>query len=78
MLITFPTKQLLLPLLQYPIGVDTSFENILQRSEGGLRWNLDPMGHDPMRGTARADVASRLLSRESDPGGVNSGEDVHH
>jgi len=61
----------LLPLLQYPVGVATFFEDILEGFESVLRWNLDCGSHDPVRGTARADVGSGLLSRESNPRAVN-------
>jgi hypothetical protein len=36
-----PVKHLLLPLLQYPLGVGTIFEDILEGFAGVLRWNLD-------------------------------------
>jgi hypothetical protein len=35
--------------------------------------NLDSGGYDPVRGTARVDVGSGLLSRELDPRAVDSG-----
>jgi hypothetical protein len=71
MSITFPVKHLLLPLLQYSVGVGTFFEDILEGFESVLRWNLNCGSHDPVRGTARADVGSGLLSRESNPRAVN-------
>jgi hypothetical protein len=39
------TTQLLLPLLYYSIGIDTSFENILKGFDYVLRWRLDHRNH---------------------------------
>jgi hypothetical protein len=39
-LIIFPAEHLLLPLLYYPIGIDTSFEKILKGFDCVLRWRL--------------------------------------
>jgi hypothetical protein len=68
---------LLLPLLQYSTSVGSWLENMPQGFESVLYRNLDHGGH-PVRGIARADVGSGLLSRESDPRGVNSGENACH
>src|ERR1700730_12650542 len=44
-LIIFPAEHLLLPLLYYSIGIDTSFENISKGFDCVLRWRLDRRSH---------------------------------
>lgn len=62
MSIVFPTEHFLLPLLQYSIGVETPFENILEDLEGIFWRDLDRRGHWP---TGLENVDSRGgLSRE--------------
>jgi hypothetical protein len=73
-LIIFPAKHLLLPLLQYSIGVDTFFVKILEGFENVLRWSLDRGGHGRDGGCEGGDGGGGLFSRESRIMGVEDGE----
>ena len=46
--IVFPSERFLLPLLQYPIGIETAFDNILKGLESICSGNLYARGHGPV------------------------------
>ena len=73
-LIVFPTKYLLLLFLQYPAGVPTLFENILDGFESLLRSNWDHGGHGLVGGSEGVGRGRRLFSRESSSRGVKDSE----